>query len=136
MRLGWALLPSWLAWPLIQAKAVEDGGSEAIGQLALHDFIERGELDRHIRRMRLRYQRRREALLDALARHLPEARVSAGAAGLYELVELPDEVDEAGPGGRRGRARSRGSRGSRCTASIPWERRAWFSASPACPRRR
>jgi GntR family transcriptional regulator/MocR family aminotransferase len=95
MRLGWALLPSWLAWSLIQAKAVEDGGSEAIGQLALHDFIERGELDRHIRRMRLRYQRRREALLEALAQWLPQARVSAGAAGLYELVELPEGVDEA-----------------------------------------
>lgn len=95
MRLGWALLPSWLAWPLVQAKTVEDGGSEAIGQLALQDFIERGELDRHIRRMRLRYRRRREALLEALGRWLPDARVSAGAAGLYELVELPAEVDEA-----------------------------------------
>jgi GntR family transcriptional regulator/MocR family aminotransferase len=94
MRLGWALLPSWLSWPLIQAKAVEDSGSEAIGQLALHDFIERGELDRHIRRMRLRYRHRREALLDALDRHLPEARAAAGAAGLYELVELPREIDE------------------------------------------
>jgi GntR family transcriptional regulator/MocR family aminotransferase len=95
MRLGWVLLPSWLAWPLIQAKAVEDSGSEAIGQLALHDFVERGELDRHIRRMRLRYRRRREALLAALAKHLPEARASGGAAGLYELVELPAGVDEA-----------------------------------------
>jgi GntR family transcriptional regulator / MocR family aminotransferase len=95
MRLGWMLLPSWLAWPLIQAKAVEDGGSEAIGQLALHDFIERGELDRHIRRMRLRYQRRREALLEALVRWLPQAGVTEGAAGLYELVELPKDVDEA-----------------------------------------
>lgn len=95
MRLGWALLPSWLAWPLIQAKAIEDGGSEAIGQLALHDFLERGELDRHIRRMRLRYQRRREALLEALARRLPQASVAEGAAGLYELVELPEDVDEA-----------------------------------------
>jgi GntR family transcriptional regulator / MocR family aminotransferase len=95
MRLGWALLPSWLAWPLIQAKTVEDGGSEAIGQLALHDFIERGELDRHIRRMRLRYQQRREALYEALARRLPQAWVSSAAAGLYELVELPPEVDES-----------------------------------------
>jgi GntR family transcriptional regulator/MocR family aminotransferase len=95
MRLGWALLPSWLAWPLIQAKAVEDRGSEAIGQLALHDFIERGELDRHIRRTRLRYQRRREAMLAALSRRLPQASVSAGAAGLYELVELPRGTDEA-----------------------------------------
>jgi GntR family transcriptional regulator / MocR family aminotransferase len=95
MRLGWALLPSWLAWPLVEAKAIEDSGSEAIGQLALHDFIERGELDRHIRRTRLRYRRRREALLAALATHLPEARPGDGAAGLYELVELPPGADEA-----------------------------------------
>lgn len=95
MRLGWALLPTWLAWPLVGAKAVEDGGSEAIGQLALHDFIERGELDRHIRRMRQRYQRRRDVLLAALARHLPEARVEPGAAGLYQLVDLPERIDEA-----------------------------------------
>ena len=95
MRLGWALLPPWLAWPLIQAKAIEDSGSEAIGQLALHDFIERGELDRHIRRMRLRYQRRRAAMVEALSRHLPQAGISAAAAGLYELVELPRETDEA-----------------------------------------
>lgn len=95
MRLGWMLAPSWLGWPLISVKAIEDRGSEAIGQLALHDFIARGELDRHLRRMRLRYQRRREALMESLARHLPQARVAEGAAGLYELALLPEEVDEA-----------------------------------------
>jgi len=95
MRLGWMLMPSWLTWPLISTKAVEDGGSEVTGQLALHDFIVRGELDRHIRRMRLLYQRRREALLEALARWLPEGRASNGAAGLFETVELRRDVDEA-----------------------------------------
>jgi len=45
--------------------------------------------------MRLRYQRRREELMGALAHHLPEARVEEGAAGLYELAELPTDVDEA-----------------------------------------
>jgi GntR family transcriptional regulator / MocR family aminotransferase len=95
MRLGWMLTPSWLGWPLISIKAIEDRGSEAIGQLALHDFIERGELDRHLRRMRLRYQGRREALMEALERHLPRAKVTDGAAGLYELAELPKGVDEA-----------------------------------------
>jgi GntR family transcriptional regulator/MocR family aminotransferase len=95
MRLGWMLTPSWLAWELTSAKAIEDGGSEAIGQLALCDFIARGELDRHVRRMRLRYQHRREALLGALARWVPEGRVrSPGAAGLFELVTLPEEIDE------------------------------------------
>jgi GntR family transcriptional regulator / MocR family aminotransferase len=95
MRLGWMLTPSWLGWQLIAAKAIEDQGSEVIGQLALHDFIARGELDRHIRRMRLRYQRRRETLMEALARWLPQGIVGDGAAGLYELVELPGDVEEA-----------------------------------------
>jgi GntR family transcriptional regulator/MocR family aminotransferase len=94
MRQGWMLLPSWLAWQLISAKAIEDGGSEVVGQLALCDFIERGELDRHVRRMRLRYQSRREALLQALARWLPQAVPSGAAAGLFELVELPAGVEE------------------------------------------
>ncbi len=52
MRLGWMLTPSWLAWQISAAKAVHDGGSEVVGQLALRDFIVRGELDRHVRRMR------------------------------------------------------------------------------------
>ena len=95
MRLGWMLLPSWLAWQLISAKAIEDGGSEIVGQLALCDFIERGELDRHVRRMRLRYQRRRETLLESLTRWLPQGRPSGAQAGLYELVGLPDDVDES-----------------------------------------
>jgi GntR family transcriptional regulator/MocR family aminotransferase len=54
MRLGWMLPPSWLSWALISAKAIEDAGSEVAGQLALADFIVRGELERHLRRMRLR----------------------------------------------------------------------------------
>jgi GntR family transcriptional regulator/MocR family aminotransferase len=94
IRLGWMLMPSWLAFPLISAKAAEDGGSEVAGQLALADFIRRGELDRHLRRMRLSYQRRRAVLLDELARRIPSARPSGAAAGLFELVALPDAVDE------------------------------------------
>lgn len=95
MRLGWMLLPSWLTWELIAAKAIEDGGSEIVGQLALRDFIARGELDRHVRRMRLRYEQRREALLDALHRWLPDTSASGANAGLFELVHLPAEVDES-----------------------------------------
>ncbi|HWN73245.1 MAG TPA: PLP-dependent aminotransferase family protein [Solirubrobacterales bacterium] len=95
MRLGWMQLPSWLAWPLIQVKAIEDSGTEAIGQLALHDFIERGELDRHIRRTRLLYERRREALAHAVADSLPEARLGESFAGLYETLALPEGIDEA-----------------------------------------
>ena len=96
MRLGWILPPSWLSWALISAKAIEDGGSEIAGQLALADFITRGELERHLRRMRLRYARRRDTLLDALARELPDWRPAGRADGLYALIELPGDVDEPG----------------------------------------
>jgi GntR family transcriptional regulator / MocR family aminotransferase len=94
MRLGWMLPPSWMSWALISAKAIEDAGSESSGQLALADFIARGELGRHLRRMRLRYARRREALLGALARELPDWRPRASGGGLHSLIELPAGVDE------------------------------------------
>jgi len=95
MRLGWMQLPSWLAWPLIQVKATEDAGTESIGQLALHDFIERGELDRHLRRTRHLYERRREALAQAVMEHLPDAQLGEGNAGLYETLALPTGTNEA-----------------------------------------
>jgi GntR family transcriptional regulator/MocR family aminotransferase len=94
MRLGWMLTPSWLSWALISAKAIEDAGSEASGQLALADFISRGELARHLRRMRLRYRRRRETLVEALGRELPGCTPSATGGGLHLMALLPSQVDE------------------------------------------
>ena len=96
MRLGWMLTPSWLAWALISAKAVEDAGSETGGQLALADFIVTGELERHLRRMRRRYAGRRAALVAALARELPGWRPAPAYGGLHQLVLLPADVDEPG----------------------------------------
>jgi len=94
LRLGWMLPPSWLAWSLISAKAIEDGGSEIPGQLALADFIARGELERHLRRARRLYAQRRDSLLATLARELPAWRPRRSAGGLYVLVELPAGADE------------------------------------------
>jgi GntR family transcriptional regulator/MocR family aminotransferase len=94
MRLGWMLPPSWLSWALISSKAIEDAGSETAGQLALADFIARGELERHLRRMRLRYAQRRETLLAALERELPDWQPSPAGGGLHLMVALPDYVDE------------------------------------------
>jgi GntR family transcriptional regulator/MocR family aminotransferase len=74
VRLGWMLLPSWLTWPLVSAKSVEDSGTEVLGQMTLADFISRGELDRHLRRMRLRYASRRSALLEMLCELVPTPR--------------------------------------------------------------
>lgn len=94
LRLGWMLLPSWLTWPLVSAKSIEDRGTEVLGQLALADFVARGELDRHLRRMRLRYAQRRRTLLATLHDLMPAARPREDPAGVFEVLELPAEVDE------------------------------------------
>jgi GntR family transcriptional regulator/MocR family aminotransferase len=94
LRLGWVLSPSWLTGARTYEKALADGGSPAVDQLTLAEFIERGELDRHLRRMRLRYRDRREALVDALQDLLPAATMSGAPAGLHTLVILPDGSDE------------------------------------------
>lgn len=95
VRVGWVLSPSWLTGALTFEQALTGGGAPAIDQLALADFIARGELDRHLRRMRLRYDARRARLLEALRRAIPGARTEGIDAGLHVLVHLPPDADDA-----------------------------------------
>jgi len=94
LRLGWLAVPSRLRDAVILAKKTADQGSPAIDQLAFADFIERGELDHHLRRVRPIYRERRDALLAALERHLPRLRPVGASAGLHVLAWLPDDIDE------------------------------------------
>jgi GntR family transcriptional regulator / MocR family aminotransferase len=95
LRLGWLVPPARLAGGMAQAKRDEDLGSPALDHLAYADFLERGEVDRHLRRMRQIYRSRRDALVSALAEHLPGVRVQGVAAGLHLLAELAPGADEA-----------------------------------------
>lgn len=95
LRIGWLLLPRDLADPVIGEKTLDDLGSPVLGQLALAEFLERGEFDRHLRRMRPLYRERREALVAALGRHLPEIRLTGVSAGLHTVAMLPAETDES-----------------------------------------
>jgi GntR family transcriptional regulator / MocR family aminotransferase len=96
LRLGWLVLPRALQPRLAFEKGLDDLGTSTLSQLALADFLERGELDRHLRRMRPRYRARRDALIAALADELPSWRIGAGiAAGLHVVALLPEAADEA-----------------------------------------
>jgi GntR family transcriptional regulator / MocR family aminotransferase len=94
LRLGWLVVPSALVDTIRQQKLLSDRGTAGIEQLAFAEFLRRGELDRHLRRMRARYRARRDALIDALAEALPEATVSGVAAGLHLTVALTDVDDD------------------------------------------
>lgn len=93
LRLGWLVAGRPFLEDAIETKRRLDNGSPAIDQLTLAHFLGAGELDRHIRRMRVPYQRRRDALVAAIARHCPRWRVRGAAAGLHLLAESPASVD-------------------------------------------
>jgi GntR family transcriptional regulator/MocR family aminotransferase len=95
LRLGWLIVPARLVDQLAATKGATDRGSASLEQLAFADFLSRGEFDRHLRRMRPIYRARRDELLSALARHLPELRPVGASAGLHVLAWLPPGVDEA-----------------------------------------
>jgi GntR family transcriptional regulator / MocR family aminotransferase len=94
LRLGWLVAPERLAADVVSAKATDDLGTPVVEQLALADFLERGELDRHLRRTRAVYRARRDTLVAALARELPQCRPAGVAAGLHLVVHLPAGADE------------------------------------------
>jgi GntR family transcriptional regulator/MocR family aminotransferase len=79
---------------LEQEKQVDDMGSNLFEQLAFARFIDGGDFSRHLRRVRPIYRSRRDAMLEALAQLLPQARWQGASAGLHLHVTLPDGVDQ------------------------------------------
>jgi GntR family transcriptional regulator / MocR family aminotransferase len=94
LRLGWLVVPERLLDAVTAAKASDDLGTPVVEQLALADFLERGELDRHLRRTRAVYRDRRDALVGALGRLLPGCAITGVAAGIHLVVRLPAGTDE------------------------------------------
>lgn len=94
LRLGWIVCPPSLVQAIIEEKDRDDRGSPMLEQSALAKLIESGRFDRHLRRMRAVYSERRQALVDALARHAPDVELRGLAAGFHAVARLPDGVDE------------------------------------------
>jgi GntR family transcriptional regulator/MocR family aminotransferase len=90
LRIGWMVLPAHLVGPVTLSKGLADAGSSVMDQIAFAKLLASGGYDRHLRQMRRRYLTRRNALLWALARYLPEATVLGAAAGVHLTVRLPD----------------------------------------------
>ena len=93
MRLGWLIAPRRLQPALLTAKHDSDLGNPALPQLVLARLLGSGDYERHLRLVRSRQRRRRDALLAGLARHLPRARVTGVAAGLHLLILLDGDDD-------------------------------------------
>jgi GntR family transcriptional regulator/MocR family aminotransferase len=100
--IGWMVVPErWRAAVLdVSVRRGPTPGPATLDQLALTRFFAHGSYARHLRAARTRYARRRAALLTALDRELPGARVGGIAAGMHVTVDLAGTdlpgVDPAG----------------------------------------
>jgi GntR family transcriptional regulator/MocR family aminotransferase len=87
MRLGWLVVPPALREPLLDTIEDTAAAVPVIDQLALADLIARGDYDRHIRRTRLVYRRRRTELAARLAT-VTTTPLEGVAAGLHALLPV------------------------------------------------
>lgn len=90
LRLGWMAVPGSLRTDLWELKHLADRHGSVTDQVALAELITSGAYDRQLRRARLRYRRRRDALLAALAARVPHLVPSGIAAGLHVVLDLND----------------------------------------------
>jgi GntR family transcriptional regulator/MocR family aminotransferase len=95
LRIGWVIAPDRWHHDLVDAKRFADLGNAGLPQLVLARLMEGGGLERHLRWMRRRHIRRRDAMLAALQRHLPAAEIHGAAAGLHVTVTFSGGLDDS-----------------------------------------
>jgi len=90
LRIGWVVAPPPVAERLAAVQGQQENGLPLVGQWVLAEFLRRGWLDEHLARLRQALRERRDALVAALARHLPESRWQVPGGG-YHLWLEPEE---------------------------------------------
>ncbi|MDX8051443.1 PLP-dependent aminotransferase family protein [Lentzea sp. BCCO 10_0798] len=90
LRIAWMVLPDRFVDPVLALKTDREQHISMLDQLTLADFLESGAYDSHVRRMRLKYQRRRDRLVEAVS---PYASVSGIAAGMHAVLDTPHEAE-------------------------------------------
>ncbi|GHJ52981.1 GntR family transcriptional regulator [Nonomuraea sp. TT08I-71] len=92
LGIGWIVAPP--AWSeALRGSDVPAALPPTLDQLAFASLLESGAYERHLRRSRQRYRIRRDALVHALAKHLPGWEISGAAAGLHLVVTLPPATE-------------------------------------------
>jgi DNA-binding transcriptional MocR family regulator len=93
LRVGWLILPNDLAGRVSERASSTYISPALLGQATVHEFIARGALEPHLTRLRETLRARRDAMLAALAEHLPEATWSHPEGGYFVWLQLPDVLD-------------------------------------------
>ena len=94
LRVAWVVAPESVIKRLVQMKQGADLHSSTFCQMVAYEVAKDGFLDRHVRRIRSVYGERRNAMLQACERHLPQGvSWTKPAGGLFLWLTLPAGVD-------------------------------------------
>ena len=96
LRIGWVVAPESVVRKLVQIKQATDLHTSTFCQHVAFEVAREGFLDRHVKRLRAFYSVRRDAMLEALARHFPPAvRWTRPQGGLFLWATAPRGIDTA-----------------------------------------
>jgi DNA-binding transcriptional MocR family regulator len=95
LRVGWVVAASPVIQQLVLMKQAADLHSATINQMAIHKVAETC-FDAHVDKIRAAYRTRRDAMLEALARHMPEGvHWTRPEGGMFIWLTLPRGKDAA-----------------------------------------
>lgn len=93
LRISYMVLPKPYQEKFITRKDAYAPTSSKIEQLALAYYIMDGHLERHVRRLRKRYEQKSELLLKTLKHYFPEATFWLEEIGLQVIVHFSKNID-------------------------------------------
>lgn len=91
LRIGWIATEPALIARMVQLKS--EGGSSPLIQRIIYEFARSPAFPAHIAQVQITYRERRDRILAAIARDLPEAKVAVPEGGYYVWLTLPEHVD-------------------------------------------
>jgi GntR family transcriptional regulator/MocR family aminotransferase len=96
LRLGYAVVPEGLVKPFCGARILMDRHPPSGDQHVLAAFMREGHLDRHIRRVRNIYARKRSQLIEMLDRIIPQeiGQLQPSDQGMHVVFWLADDIDD------------------------------------------
>jgi len=88
-------VPPHLVEPFTTAKALLNSGHPLLDQMIVAEFIDSGQFDNHLRRIRVIYMARRDCLIESLNRHFGPCRITGQEGGMHIAWHLPDSLPSA-----------------------------------------
>jgi GntR family transcriptional regulator / MocR family aminotransferase len=89
LRLGYLVIPRDLVEHFVSVRLAMDISPSTFSQAVLADFIREGHFSRHIRRMRMLYQERRNALVNCIEKELGHAvEITGEQAGMHLCIVM------------------------------------------------